>query len=262
MKVAAIQMQPKYLNRSANLEKISQMLNETDADLIILPELCTSGYLFRSQQDLEITSESADDSLLIKLLQRHAKTQNTAIIAGFPEKYESHFFNSSVLVLPNGKFYVYRKIHLFYEEKKWFQPGDGNFFTIPFQKTQLGMMICFDWIFPESARTLALQGAEIICHPANLVLPYCQQAMITRSVENSVFSITANRVGAENDGEKELIFTGQSQILNNRGKRLAQAGLQTEEIISATIEPAEAKNKNINELNHLFQDRRTDFYQL
>jgi predicted amidohydrolase len=82
---------------------------------------------------------------------------------------------------------------------------------------KVGMMICFDWIFPESARTLALKGAQIIAHPSNLVLSYCQQAMFTRAVENRVFTITANRTGTEINGDKELYFTGKSVIVDTKG---------------------------------------------
>jgi len=76
------------------------------------------------------------------------------------------------------------------------------------------MMICFDWFFPESARTLALKGAQLILHPSNLVMPYCQDAMITRSIENRVFSITSNRIGREGGYN----FTGKSQIVSFDGK--------------------------------------------
>jgi len=69
---------------------------------------------------------------------------------------------------------------------------------------RVGMMVCFDWAFPEVARALALKGADLIGHPANLVLTYCQQAMVTRCIENLVFAVTANRYGTEERPHGEL----------------------------------------------------------
>ena len=83
-------------------------------------------------------------------------------------------------------------------------------------------MICFDWVIPEAARTLALKGAQIICHPSNLVMPYCQKAMYARAVENHVFIITPNRIGKDENSGKEVSFTGGSIILNPKGDYLAE----------------------------------------
>ena len=121
-------------------------------------------------------------------------------------------------------------------------------------------MICFDWIFPEAARLLSLGGAQIICHPSNLVLSFCQRAMFARSVENGVFTMTCNRIGTESRTDRELAFTGGSQILGNRGEMLAQAGADTEETISADIKPALADEKMITLNNHLHNDRRVELY--
>ena len=107
---------------------------------------------------------------------------------------------------------------------------------------------------------LALLGAQIICHPANLVLDYCQRAMFARAVENGVFILTCNRIGAEARTGRELSFTGCSQILSNRGGLLAKADSDSEENISAEITPVAADDKMITETNHLINDRRTEFY--
>jgi len=94
-------------------------------------------------------------------------------------------------------------------------------------------MICFDWIFPEAMRTLALMGAQIVLHPANLVLPYCQDAMVTRCIENRVFEITANRIGVE----RGLKFTGASQITAPGGIVLHRATKTKEEALAVDIDP-------------------------
>jgi len=122
-------------------------------------------------------------------------------------------------------------------------------------------MICFDWIFPEAARVLALKGAEVICHPANLVLPWCQRAMVTRSIENRVFIVTANRIGGEKREGRELKFTGGSQITSPVGELLCQASEEGEEVGVVDIDPSIAKDKAITEENDLFSDRRPELYQ-
>jgi len=122
-------------------------------------------------------------------------------------------------------------------------------------------MICFDWIFPEAARTLALKGADLICHPSNLVLPYCPNAMVTRAIENRVFTITANRIGnEERNGKKKLTFIGQSEIVNPTGKILYRASEDQEEFHAVEINPLEAREKQINPYNHLLNDRKPKRY--
>ncbi len=122
-------------------------------------------------------------------------------------------------------------------------------------------MICFDWLFPEAARTLALKGADIICHPSNLVLPYCPQAMITRSIENRVYSITANRVGKEERIKgTPLSFIGLSQVVSPDGTVEYRAGSGKAEARVIEIDPKAARNKNITQVNHIFKDRRGDLY--
>jgi len=122
-------------------------------------------------------------------------------------------------------------------------------------------MICFDWFFPEAARCMALAGADILCHPANLVLPHAPNAMITRCLENRVFAVTADRVGSEERGNNErLTYIGSSQIVTPQGEVLVRASSDREEVRVVTIDPKEARRKTVNRYNHLFMDRRVDLY--
>jgi len=123
-------------------------------------------------------------------------------------------------------------------------------------------MICFDWIFPEAARTLALLGAQVICHPANLVLPHCQKAMITRSIENRLFIITANRIGTESKpGSEPISFTGRSQIVGPEGTVLARAPRARRMVALVEIDPALALDKRITPENDILLDRRPELYR-
>ena len=157
---------------------------------------------------------------------------------------------------------VYRKLHLYYKEKKWFSPGNLPLQVIEINRMKLGIMICFDWFFPETIRSLSLLGAEIIAHPSNLVLPYCQNAMKTRCLVNRVYAITSNRIGSERRGEDSFTFTGRSQITSYNGDVLSAAPNNEMGIDIIEIDEKNSRNKKLNEYNDVFQDRRTYFYRL
>ncbi|MEK9136174.1 MAG: nitrilase-related carbon-nitrogen hydrolase, partial [Bacteroidota bacterium] len=133
-------------------------------------------------------------------------------------------------------------------------------FDLPFGK--VGMMICFDWIYPESARTLALKGAQLIAHPSNLVMPYCPDAMVTRCLENRVFAATANRVGREDRGGITFTYIGKSEIVSPRGEILKRLSDNEASIAVVEVHLAQALNKRLNEFNDLLKGRREEAYSL
>jgi predicted amidohydrolase len=234
-----------------------------DADLIVLPELATSGYLFSNMDEVNSIAEDVKTGLTPTLMRTLSKERDVSLVIGFAENDGDKVYNSALLTNPDGTEYIYRKTHLFAEEKLFFTPGDSGFQVVSAKSgVQVGLMICFDWQFPESARSLALSGAQIICHPANLVLPWCQQAMITRSLENRVFSITSNRLGLEKNGDKELFFTGMSQVLDTKGNILHRMSQDVEETEVVTIDPTLALDKSVTHLNSVFGDRRPELYKL
>ncbi|MBN2461704.1 MAG: beta-ureidopropionase [Candidatus Cloacimonetes bacterium] len=260
-RVGICQFQPRLLQVTRNLRQLEIMLRGIRADLIVLPELATSGYVFNNQDEVNGIAEDGIAGPTACLLKKLAHDNKTSYIAGFAEKEEDRIYNSAMLVNPSGEIFIYRKTHLFAEEKKWFQPGDTGFHIFSTQKNiKVGIMVCFDWIFPESARSLALQGAQIIAHPANLVLPWCQQAMLTRSLENRVYTITANRTGKESNGRKNLEFTGMSQITNPEGKIIHRMDKIEEGVYIAEIDPDSALDKKVTAWNDILADRRPELY--
>ncbi len=111
------------------------------------------------------------------------------------------------------------------------------------------------------ARALALKGADLIAHPANLVLPYCPDAMVTRCLENRVWAVTANRIGTEARGGKTpLRFIGQSEVVSPRGEILYRASFDQEELRVVEIDPSAARDKCLNPYNDLFAQRRPELY--
>ena len=263
MKVSALQFEPRFLDKEYNLYKIKQLLYKLKTDLVVLPELCNSGYVFATQEEVFSVAEEAGKGETYFVLSEIANGNNCNIVYGYPELDGNNLYNSCMLIMPDGRFYNYRKTHLFNREKLFFSPGDTGFqvFSI-LDRIKIGIMICFDWQFPEAARTLALAGAQIICHPANLVLPWCQQAMKIRCLENRVFAVTANRIGTEINAGEKLSFTGQSQILNTKGEVLSSLSVNEEGTITVEINPEEANDKTVTERNDAFKDRRPEFYKL
>jgi predicted amidohydrolase len=231
-----------------------------EADLVVLPELATSGYTFTSREEAYDLSEPFDHSPSLDRLQNLAVKKSCAVVAGFPEREGEKLFNSAALLLKDGSRHVYRKIHLFAAENEWFTPGDRPFPVHLVNGVAIGMMICFDWFFPETARVLALKGALVICQPANLVLSWCQTCMVARGIENRVFTITANRVGAETRGRFSNTFTGKSQITGPCGEILISAPETGEAVHFCTIDPSAAQDKQLNPWNDLFGSRRPEFY--
>jgi predicted amidohydrolase len=266
MKIGFLQFDPVLNDPEANIKKLRKMITaeNSEYDLLVLPELSNSGYLFSDIGEVRNCAEEIPVGPFCTMLSELAAQKEVHFVAGICEKDGTEFFNSSILVRPDGFINTYRKTHLFNEEKKWFSPGDSGFevhtITGKFGEAKIGMMICFDWIFPESARTLALRGAQIVCHPSNLVLSYCQNAMFTRAVENRVFTVTANRIGKEQNSGKELFFTGESVIVDTKGNYLARAGKDEECIVITEIDPRLANDKEVTPLNNIFSDRRPDMY--
>jgi len=260
MRVAVVQTDPIFGDVESNIANAVSLMETVNADLYVLPELFNTGYNFINQEEVlrfaETTSEITIQSLLF-----FAGKKSCYVVAGFAEK-AGKIYNSSALVGPNGLVGIYRKVHLYFREKLFFSPGNLGFpvFDLPIGK--IGMMICFDWIYPEAARTLALNGAQLIAHPSNLVLPYCPEAMVTRCLENRVFTATANRVGNEERGNLNLKFIGRSEVVSPGGEIMSRLGVGEAGITVVDLNMNEANNKQVNEYNNLFEDRKPKAYLL
>lgn len=267
MDAAYLQFSPEYLEVEANLEAVEPYISSMDVDLLVLPELFTSGYFFRSREDLAQVAEPIPEGRTTKRLQQWAADSGATLVAGLPERDGDRFYNSAVVVRPDGTTHTYRKVHLFYEENSFFEPGDLGFqvFDVSTRSGtdyRLGVMVCFDWYFPEAARSLAMEGADVIAHPSNLVLPHCPDSMPVRARENHVFTITANRHGEESKGDETLSFIGMSEICDPSGEILRRAGRDEDELGTVTFDPHEARRRRINSYNEVLADRRPSTYVL
>jgi predicted amidohydrolase len=244
-------MNSKLSDVEGNVDKAFRLVGKKRMDLLVLPELFNTGYNFQSRNELSKLAEPIPQGRTTQTIREFSKRTGTTIVAGLAERKGQSFYNSAVVVKAGKYLDTYRKIHLFYKEKKFFKPGHE--FKV-FGK--IGVMICFDWFFPESVRSLMLKGSEIVAHPSNLVLPHCPGSMKTRALENHVYIVTADRVGVE----RGLRFIGQSQIVTPRGKVLYRASPTREECVVRDIDPSLARDKSVTPMNDLLKDRVPQAY--
>jgi predicted amidohydrolase len=267
MRIGFYQFQPRFGRRRENAEAVARAVREAGADLLVAPELAVSGYVFASREESAALSETLPGPST-ELLAAACRAAGGRVVLGIAERAPDGFYNSAALVGPDGVEGVYRKAHLFGEEKLHFSAGRTGFpvFSLEAggQRVRVGMLVCFDHFFPEAARSLALAGAQIICHPSNLVLPeYAQLSSRVRSIENRVFWVLANRYGTEDrGGGRELAFTGASQVTAPDGRVLARAPAEGDDLQVVEIDPAQADNKNVTARNNLWEDRRPELYRL
>jgi predicted amidohydrolase len=268
--VACLQFEPLIgeleRNRQAGIEMIEQAADQ-GAELIVLPELCDSGYVFETRAEAFELASTADVSPTIKGWCSVARCRGLYIVGGFCERAGERLYNSAAIIGPDGLIGIYRKLHLWGAEALYFERGDLG---VPVFTTRIGRiaaLICYDGWFPEAWRIGALQGADIICVPTNWVpmpaQPEGQASMsnilcMAAAHSNSVFVAAACRIGVERDQQ----FIGQSLIVNHEGWPVAgPAGEYETRILIAEVNLADARRqRTLNSFNQLMRDRRTDVY--
>ena len=261
MKIGYFQFDPKFGAIATNLQRVTDRLNSVDCDLLVLPEFAFTGYQFISQEEVFALAEPVPEGITTQTFVTLAREQERNFVLGLPERVGDRCYNTAILVGPPGLLGVYRKTHLFFEETLFFAPGDTGFQVWDIGRARIGLMVCFDWYYPEAARTLALKGADILCHPSNLVLPHCPDAMITRCLENRVFGVTANRIGQEARGGKPaLTFIGKSGIVSPKGELIRRAPTKEEDVGVVEVDVNDARQKSINPYNDLLRDRQPQYY--
>lgn len=259
-RVAFVQGRPEFGRTEANLEKGLALAATVEAELVVLPELWSTGYVFSSHEEVAELAEDASTGATAKALAWAAKREKRHYIAGFAEVSRGRYYNSAMLVGPGGVKAVYRKLHLFEREQEWFERGDLPLEVNAVGPARLGMLICYDWRFPEAARVLALRGADVIAHPSNLVYPNAQVAMLTRALENRVYIVTANRTGIEKRPGGTVPFTGRSQIAAPDGSALLRATKAAETAAARDLDLDRARDKELTRMTAMFSNRRPDLY--
>jgi len=261
-RLAALQTRPAFGEVDANLSEIETRVADLRADLLVLPEFAATGYSFRDRAEARSLAETWPRGPSLERFRALSAATGGVVVAGYAEREGERLYNAAAIFAAGRPLRSYRKVHLFGFERECFDPGDRGFFVVEHEGLRVGTMICFDWIFPEAARTLALAGADVLAHPSNLVLPgWCQQAMRVRALENRVFAVTANRFGVEERPPRpRLAFTGESQVVGPEGRARSGAPAQGEALLVIDVDVAEARTKVIPSGNDLFRERRPEAY--
>jgi len=268
IKLSVIQFTPVWANKAHNLERIANLIKDLESDIIVLPELCTTGYSFLTKTE---AFDEAEDlcGMSIAFFRQTAVAKKAMIIAGFAERDGGNVYNSALAALPDGSVKIYRKTHLFFKETLCFEPGNSGFYVIehPLVDCKVGMMVCNDWRYPEAARSLALLGADLIVCPSNLVSTLWGVGMPARALENKIYLAVANRWGTEirmlEDGaDQKLTFNGGSVVYDFNGSPLVKAASDEDAVLTSLIDPVLTRDKHFNAYNDLIKDRRPDQYYL
>ncbi len=245
MKIALVQMKPKFLDFEYNFEVVKDYYNQTNADVVLFPELCLSGYNFDTKSEVESCALDGNSEIIDYFLEQTKKNGN-AIVFGTVFRKNENLYNSQIFI-GNNNFVLYNKVNLFNRENLFFSPGN-EMKIVDYKGYRFGMAVCFDWFHPEFFRELAKKGSDIILHSANLVMPYCQRANVTRSIENRVYIATSNRIGEERD----LKFTGMSQITDPFGNIILKLGENVEGVYEVELDLSISRNKKLNDFNSIF----------
>jgi len=267
-RIAAVQMEPKLGRIEDNLEQIRRRLAEAaaaGAHLVVFPECALSGYGFSSREE-GLKHAVSTDSAPVREVAQACRRHRCYCVFGMLERDGSRLFNACLLVGPDGLAGGYRKVHLpFLGIDMFADPGDRPFAVHDAGGLKIGMHICYDGAFPETARVLALLGADLLVLPTNWPTHSecaAEHMIPTRAMENTVYVMSVNRVGEESG----FRFIGASSIVDPSGRRLAYAGPEAEEILFADIDASLARRKRLvrvpgrHEINRI-ADRRPRFYE-
>ncbi|MEN4052546.1 MULTISPECIES: N-carbamoylputrescine amidase [Sulfurimonas] len=275
VKVAAIQMSMSE-DKSANVNKAKRLVREAaknGANIILLPELF-EGLYFCKDMDAKYFSWAAPlkDNRLIKEFQTLSRELGVVLLVSYFEKADAEYFNSLVVIDADGTLMQnYRKTHIpdgpGYEEKFYFKPGDTGFQVYETKYGKIGVGICWDQWFCETARALTLMGAEIIFYPTAIgsepeihldSKEHWQRVQMGHAATNTVPVVVANRYGVEVGESCELTFYGSSFITDYTGAKIAEASRDKEEILCAEFDLEE--NAKQREYWGLLRDRRSTMY--
>jgi 5-aminopentanamidase len=268
--IACCQLAPAIGDPAANRELTVMAVREAaerDASVVVLPELMSSGYVFESQAEAAACAERADGET-VGLWAKLAASHRIVIVGGFCEAVNGEVYNSAALVDRGGLRSVYRKAHLWDDERRWFSAGCAEPPVVETEFGRIGMMICYDLEFPEWVRLPALDGAQLLCAPTNW--PDSPRPSGERPAEvvrvqadaavNRMFIAACDRAGEE----RGVSWVGGSVVVDADGWPLASA-FRAAGAVSGTIYAAcelrEALTKTIGASNNVQADRRPELYQ-
>jgi 5-aminopentanamidase len=266
LRIACAQLAPRIgepeVGRELAAAAIARAASE-GASLVILPELCVSGYVFDDVEEAHRAAETIDGPTVAGWLTQSAR-ERIAIIGGICElDAEGEVRNSAVVIESGELLAVYRKNHLWDREKLFFVPGEEPPPVVETSMARVGVAICYDSFFPETMRLLALNGADLIAVPTNNPvlgpelepLPSELLQASTSAIVNGVYVAQCDRAGHE----RGVDSVGSTTIVDPHGRILTQR-VSGEGVVSAEVDPARARDKRLGERNDALADRRPELY--
>jgi len=258
----------------AHIEELIRGAADAGAQIILPSELFEGHYFCRTQREEDfLRARPVSGHPTIARLAKLAAELQVVIPVSFFEKDGPETYNSIVVLDADGQnLGTYRKSHIpdgpGYQEKFFFKPGNTGFKAWPTRYATIGVGICWDQWFPESARAMTLAGADILFYPTAIgsepeepdfdSKDAWQRVMIGHAVANQVGVVAANRTGTEGDGPGSITFYGSSFICDNRGEKVAEMGRVEEGVITTTFDLAKLQRARAS--MGFFRDRRPDLY--
>ena len=275
VKVAATQMSISW-DIEANIKKADKMIEACAKDgvnIVLLQELFLTPYFCQKEkyEYFDLATEY-ENNIYLNHFSEIAKKYNVVLPISFFEKSGNCYFNSLAMIDADGTILgLYRKSHIptgeCYEEKFYFTPGDTGFKVFNTKFGRVGCGICWDQWFPETARSLALKGAELLFFPTAIgsepILPkdsknHWQNTMCGHAAANIMPVIASNRIGTETEGDSSMTFYGSSFIANEEGDKVEEMDRTTEGFISHSFDLSEIAKKRFSW--GVYRDRRIDLY--
>ncbi len=274
--VSALQL-PLIGSEADNIDAVSALVfqaAEAGAQIILPPELFSGPYFCKSENEAHFAlARSTLDHPSVKAMAKLAKQLGVAIPTSFFEKDGPHYYNSLAMIDASGEVLgVYRKSHIpdgpGYEEKFYFRPGNSGFKVWDVMGTRIGVGICWDQWYPETARAMALMGAELLFYPTAIgsepaedldTRDMWRRAMVGHAVSNAMPVIAANRIGTESDhGGTPQTFYGTSFIANEKGDVVCELDDVQSGILVASFDLERAREHRA--AMGFFRDRRPQLY--
>jgi len=274
--IAATQMACSW-NRRENVENAERLVRQAaakGAQIILLQELFETPYFCKDQDDANFSlAAEADDSPVVEHFGAVAEELGVVLPISFFERAGNVYYNSLAVIDADGKVMgVYRKSHIpdspGYQEKFYFSPGNSGFRAFDTRYARIGIGICWDQWFPEAARSLALQGADILFYPTAIGSEPADKALDSRghwqrvmqghAAANLVPVVASNRIGLEQGKSCSVTFYGSSFIADHTGAKLEEADRSSESVITATLDLDAIQEARVSW--GVFRDRRPDLY--
>ena len=246
MKVAAVQMDIKILEKEQNLEHILETLNQAaraGAKLVVFPECALTGYCFNGMDEAMPMAETIPGPSTARLAEA-ARKHDCTIIVGMLEREDERLYNAAAVIAPGGVLGSHRKAHLPCLGIDWCTtPGDQPLRVFHTPHGKIGVNICYDVSIPEAARVLKLKGAQLLAVPTNWPMgsDTWEHTPNVRATENHFCVVAADRVGEERGSR----FAGHSKIVDSAGTVLAEAGATEETILYADLDLAAADQNRV-----------------